>query len=45
MLGIVIIVSLAVLLIWRVYLHHTQAGDQDDEPGVIATVTAVHART
>lgn len=38
MIAMVIIVGLALLLLWRVYLHHTQAGDQDDEPGVIAMV-------
>lgn len=36
MLAMVVILGLVLLLIWRVYLHHTQAGDQDDEPGVIA---------
>lgn len=36
MVGIVIIVGLAVLLMWRVYLHHRAAGDDDDEPVVIA---------
>ncbi|HSP35405.1 MAG TPA: hypothetical protein VLU46_13910 [Thermoanaerobaculia bacterium] len=36
MLAIIAIVTLALLLMWRVYLHHTQAGDADDEPGVIA---------
>ncbi len=41
MLGIVIIIGLALVLIWRVYLHHTQAGDQDDEPGVIASAAVV----
>jgi hypothetical protein len=35
-LGIVVILSLAILLMWRVYLHHRAAGDTDDEPGVIA---------
>ena len=42
MLAMVIIVGLALLLLWRVYLHHTQAGDQDDEPGVIAMVKTAH---
>ena len=40
MLAMIVIVGLALLLMWRVYLHHTQAGDQDDEPGVIAAVSA-----
>ncbi len=39
MLAILVIVGLALLLMWRVYLHHAQAGDADDEPGVIASVT------
>jgi hypothetical protein len=39
MLGIVMIVGLVFFLIWRVYLHHRQAGDEDEEPGVIAAVT------
>lgn len=42
MLAMVMIVGLALLLMWRVYLHHTQAGDQDDEPGVIALVKTAH---
>lgn len=36
MLAMIAIVALALLLMWRVYLHHTQAGDAEDEPGVIA---------
>ncbi len=36
MLGILIIVGLVCILMWRVYLHHRQSGDQSDEPGVIA---------
>ncbi|GAC1394862.1 MAG: hypothetical protein NVSMB68_11180 [Thermoanaerobaculia bacterium] len=40
-LGIVLIVGLAVLLMWRVYLHHRAGGDEDDEPGVIASQRAV----
>jgi hypothetical protein len=39
MLGIVVIVGLVFFLIWRVYLHHRQAGDEDEEPGVIASIT------
>ena len=38
MLGILIIVGLVCILIWRVYLHHRQSGDQSDEPGVIAAL-------
>ncbi len=34
--GIVVIVGLTVLLMWRVYLHHRAGGGGDDEPGVIA---------
>jgi hypothetical protein len=37
MLGIVVIVGLCLLLMWRVYLHHRAAGDEDDESGVIAS--------
>ena len=37
----VIIVGLAILLAWRVYLHHIQSGDQQDEPGVIAAAATV----
>ncbi len=39
MLAILIIVGLALLLMWRVYLHHAQADGADDEPGVIASIT------
>jgi hypothetical protein len=39
MLGIVVIVALALLLMWRVYLHHRAAGDDEDVPGVIASAT------
>jgi hypothetical protein len=42
MLGIVIIVGLSVLLMWRVYIHHRAAGDEDDEPGVIASAGTGH---
>jgi hypothetical protein len=38
MLGIVIIVGLVCILMWRVYLHHRQSGDESDEPGVIAVL-------
>ncbi|MGZ8796738.1 MAG: hypothetical protein ACXW2F_05280 [Thermoanaerobaculia bacterium] len=36
MLGIVVVVGLALTLMWRVYLHHRAAGDEYDEPGVVA---------
>ena len=36
-LGIFALVILALLLIWRVYLHHRAGGDEDDGPGVIAS--------
>ena len=39
MLAIVILVALSLLLMWRVYLHHRQSGEQDDEPGVIAAAS------
>ncbi|HEY8712880.1 MAG TPA: hypothetical protein VIM68_08405 [Thermoanaerobaculia bacterium] len=39
-LGIFAIVVLALLLVWRVYLHHRAGGDEDDEPGVIASMSA-----
>ena len=39
MLGIVVIVGLVFFLMWRVYQHHRQAGDEDEEPGVIAAIT------
>ncbi|HEV8658520.1 MAG TPA: hypothetical protein VGS96_07805 [Thermoanaerobaculia bacterium] len=39
MLGIVVIVGLVFFLIWKVYQHHRQAGDEDEEPGVIAAIT------
>jgi predicted alpha/beta hydrolase len=37
-----VIVGLALLLMWRVYLHHRATGDEDDVPGVIAAVSAPH---
>jgi hypothetical protein len=37
MLGIVVVVGLALTLMWRVYLHHRAAGEEYDEPGVIAS--------
>jgi hypothetical protein len=40
MLGILVIVGLVCILMWRVYLHHRQSGDQSDEPGVIAACTS-----
>ncbi len=40
MLGILIIVGLVCILMWRVYQHHRQSGDQSDEPGVIAALTS-----
>lgn len=46
LIGILAIVVLTVLLMWRVYLHHRAGGDEDDEPGVIAAVTsggAIHS--
>ncbi len=44
MLGIVVIVGLVLFLMWRVYLHHRQVGDEDEEPGVIAAApVARHA--
>lgn len=41
MLAMLVIVGLALLLIWRVYLHHAQGGDSNDEPGVIAAAAVV----
>jgi Na+/proline symporter len=41
-LGILAIVFLVLLLMWRVYLHHRAGGDEDDEPGVIASLSAPH---
>lgn len=38
-LGILAIVVLVLLLMWRVYLHHRAGGDEDDEPGVIASLS------
>ena len=38
-LGIFAIVILALLLMWRVYLHHRAGGDEDDGPGVIASLS------
>jgi hypothetical protein len=38
MLGMIIIVGLVCILMWRVYLHHRQSGDESDEPGVIAAL-------
>ena len=40
MLGILIIVGLVCILMWRVYLHHRQSGDDSDEPGVIAALAS-----
>jgi hypothetical protein len=40
MLGIIVIVGLALLLMWRVYLHH-RSGSDDDEPGVIAAAKLI----
>lgn len=37
MLGIVVVVGLALTLMWRVYLHHRAAGEEYDEPGVVAS--------
>lgn len=37
MIGILVIVGLALLVMWRVYLHHRATGDNDEEPGVIAS--------
>ena len=34
-----VIVGLALLLMWRVYLHHRAGGDEDDGPGVIAAAS------
>ena len=42
MLGIVIIVGLVLFMMWRVYQHHRQAGDEDDEPGVIAAIRHIN---
>jgi len=39
MVTMAIIIGLALLLMWRVYLHHNQSGDNEDEPGVIASLT------
>ena len=38
MFGMVLIVGLTLFLMWRVYIHHRQAGGEDDEPSVIASV-------
>lgn len=45
LLGIIMIVGLALLLMWRVYLHHRAGGDEDDEPGVIAALNVTSATT
>ena len=37
MLGIVVVVGLALTLMWRVYVHHRSAGEEYDEPGVVAS--------
>ena len=37
-----VIVGLALLLMWLVYLQHRATGDEDDVPGVIAAVSAPH---
>lgn len=42
-LGILAILVLVLLLMWRVYLHHRAGGDEDDEPGVIASLSAPHS--
>ncbi len=36
MLGMVLIIGLALLLMWRVYVHHRQTGGEEDEISVIA---------
>lgn len=38
--GIFVLVILAMLLMWRVYLHHRAGGDDDDVPGVIAVLVS-----
>lgn len=35
MVGIVLILGLALALIWRVYLHHIQGGEVEDEPALV----------
>lgn len=45
LLGIIMIVGLALLLMWRVYLHHRAGGDEDDEPGVIAALNLTSTTT
>ena len=39
--GMVVIVGLTLFLMWRVFIHHKQAGGEDDEPSVIARVSSV----
>lgn len=34
-LGIAVIVGLAVLLMWRVYLHHERVRDVEEEPAIV----------
>ena len=38
--GIFAIVILALLLMWRVYLHHRAGADDDDVSGVIAVLAS-----
>ncbi|MEO8036431.1 MAG: hypothetical protein ABI837_18485 [Acidobacteriota bacterium] len=38
LLGILVVVSLLGLLMWRVYLHHNSSGDMD-EPTVVRCTT------
>ena len=33
--GIVVVIGLALSLMWRVYLHHRQIRDVDEEPAVV----------
>ena len=41
MFGMVLIVGMTLFLMWRVYIHHKQAGGEDDEPSVIARLSSV----
>lgn len=41
MIGIVLVLALALTLLWRVYLHHEQAHEVEDEPAVVSVDSPV----
>ena len=35
MIGIVVLIALALMLVWRVYLHHERTDEFGDEPALV----------